>query len=530
MAVRQYIGARYTIKVYENSDDPSSAEWESGQAYEPITLVTYLNSSYLSKKQVPQNVGNPADNPQYWVVTGFYNGQIASLQQQIDDMKDSTVSGSLQYQINELDTKLTNDIDQFKSISVTPEMFGAVGDGVTDDTAAMQDTIDSGFPIVLTGTYNLTDSLVLPSDCMIIGKGGKITASGVVPVLKLYDVSHILIDHVYFESGSQILHANNVDDLKVEGCYFKSCGYVLLTSQGKYLKNAIIKDCIIEDSIHDFVELNSVTVACENISILNNNYLGSHSYPSSQTENRFMGITNAKNVLISGNKITNVNGDSMIHIEDVGCDELIINDNFFGECNGTADIFATVSSGNTSNITFSNNVFEKSSFSSSYRTFNIGSNGVVGINMNVDNNIFINTYVSIGYNQTLTFKNNIMIDSVYRCIHKDIVIGNTFTVSDSSLIPIYNTSDAENCIIKDNIINGSNSDSIKITRPSAGNYCPKVIIMNNRANGSISIQNAKQCLVKNNYVTSGTVELVTVDHAPVDSVCEDNYLNGVLIS
>ena len=83
MAVRQYIGARYTIKVYENSLDPSSAEWESGRSYEPLTLVTYNNSSYLSKKQVAAGVGNPASNPTYWVCTGYYNGQIMQLQSDV---------------------------------------------------------------------------------------------------------------------------------------------------------------------------------------------------------------------------------------------------------------------------------------------------------------------------------------------------------------------------------------------------------------------------------------------------------------
>lgn len=81
--MRQYIGARYVIKIYENSQDPSSAEWEQGN-YEPLIMVTWQNGSYLSKKEVPATVGNPANNPNYWVQTGFYNGQIANLQSQID--------------------------------------------------------------------------------------------------------------------------------------------------------------------------------------------------------------------------------------------------------------------------------------------------------------------------------------------------------------------------------------------------------------------------------------------------------------
>lgn len=86
MSTRQYIGARYVIKVYENSQNANSAEWEQNVTYEPLTMVTYNNSSYLSKKDVPPTVGNPAQNPNYWVITGAYNGQIASLQSQIDNI------------------------------------------------------------------------------------------------------------------------------------------------------------------------------------------------------------------------------------------------------------------------------------------------------------------------------------------------------------------------------------------------------------------------------------------------------------
>lgn len=86
MSVRQYIGARYVIKVYENTLDPSSAEWQASVNYEPLTLVTYNYGSYLSKKTVPASVGNPSDNPTYWAQTGFYNGQISNLQNQIDDI------------------------------------------------------------------------------------------------------------------------------------------------------------------------------------------------------------------------------------------------------------------------------------------------------------------------------------------------------------------------------------------------------------------------------------------------------------
>lgn len=85
MAVRQYIGARYVPKFYENSD--STSDWRSGVAYEPLTIVTYNGNSYTSKKAVPASVGNPSSNTTYWVATGTYNEQVEAYRQQVEEYK-----------------------------------------------------------------------------------------------------------------------------------------------------------------------------------------------------------------------------------------------------------------------------------------------------------------------------------------------------------------------------------------------------------------------------------------------------------
>ena len=106
----RYIGARYVVKIYENSLDPSSAEWEAAVNYEPLTMVTYNNGSYLSKTTVPGSIGNPASNPSYWIQTGFYNGQIASLQSQIDDINNNI--GDLDNLLTTNKTSLVNAINE----------------------------------------------------------------------------------------------------------------------------------------------------------------------------------------------------------------------------------------------------------------------------------------------------------------------------------------------------------------------------------------------------------------------------------
>ena len=118
MSIRQYIGARYVTKIYENTIDPASAEWQASINYEPLTLVTYNNGSYLSKKDVPASVGNPADNPTYWVQTGFYNGQIAQLQNDVNAL-DTTVNALLQYN-QSIPTKVLCIGDSYGSLTTVP--------------------------------------------------------------------------------------------------------------------------------------------------------------------------------------------------------------------------------------------------------------------------------------------------------------------------------------------------------------------------------------------------------------------------
>ena len=85
MANIQYIGARYVPKFYENPDE--SNNWKADVAYEPLTVVTYQDNSYTSKKPVPATVSDPASEPSYWVLTANYNAAIEALQEEISDLQ-----------------------------------------------------------------------------------------------------------------------------------------------------------------------------------------------------------------------------------------------------------------------------------------------------------------------------------------------------------------------------------------------------------------------------------------------------------
>lgn len=85
MATRQYIGARYVPKFYENS--VGSAEWTANTAYEPLTIVTRNGNSYTSKKEVPATAGAPEAAPEYWASTGIYNQQIDIYREEVATYK-----------------------------------------------------------------------------------------------------------------------------------------------------------------------------------------------------------------------------------------------------------------------------------------------------------------------------------------------------------------------------------------------------------------------------------------------------------
>lgn len=119
MAIRQYIGARYVPKF----SDKNGGVWDNTYSYEALEIVKHGNDFYTAKKPVP--IGVAITNTDYWIKTGDYNGAIARLQEEIDVIVDD---------ITELSTK--NDIYNVKD-------YGVKGDGITDDTDAINTLINT---------------------------------------------------------------------------------------------------------------------------------------------------------------------------------------------------------------------------------------------------------------------------------------------------------------------------------------------------------------------------------------------------
>lgn len=114
---RQYIGARYVPKFA----DP--IEWDNLRSYEGMTIVTYLGTSYTSKKPVP--VGVELSDTEYWVVTGNYNEQVERYRQETESLR-SDVAGYVE-DVDDL-SGLVNNINQLNGRSIL-----IIGDSISDE-------------------------------------------------------------------------------------------------------------------------------------------------------------------------------------------------------------------------------------------------------------------------------------------------------------------------------------------------------------------------------------------------------------
>ena len=215
VGTRQYIGARY-VPIFGRKDE-ESIEWDNSAPYEPLTIVLYQGNSYTSRQYVP--VGVEITNQEFWALTGNYNAQVEKYRQEVQALdgridanaqaisteetnrvsavteektRAENAEHTLQTNIDNEKTRaedaehtLQTNIDNEKTRAedaettlnkklhyVTPEEYGAVGDGITDDTNAIQLAFDSGACVVFgSKTYLVSRNMTVSKMQEIRGMG-----------------------------------------------------------------------------------------------------------------------------------------------------------------------------------------------------------------------------------------------------------------------------------------------------------------------------------------------------------------------
>ena len=139
---RQYVGARY-VPVFAEP-----LEWDNQRSFEALTIVSYLGSSYTSKKAVPSGV--LPTNTEYWAQTGNYNAQVEMYRQEVEQVKN------------------------YRSF-INLRDFGAKGDG-SDCTEIFKDWLteiirsgNAGF--IPDGEYLINENIVIDESIYITGNG-----------------------------------------------------------------------------------------------------------------------------------------------------------------------------------------------------------------------------------------------------------------------------------------------------------------------------------------------------------------------
>lgn len=227
----QYIGARYVVKIYENSTDPSSAEWEPHVNYEPLVMVTLNNGSYLSKKDVPASVGNPADNPNYWAQTGFYNGQISALEHQIEVLNtalttETDTRANADTALSNAITTLTNNLGSETTARANADnsLSGRIDAEVTARTNAVN-TLTGAIANEASARQSADASLQTQIDALI-------APSGEAPSAAEVENARIGVDRSYSTLGNAIReqHSNTIEMLKDENVYDLLCDFPFQSS------------------------------------------------------------------------------------------------------------------------------------------------------------------------------------------------------------------------------------------------------------------------------------------------------------
>ena len=184
----------------------------------------------------------------------------------------------------------------YKFIPTNIKSFGTVGDGITDDTAAIQKAIDeSNYLYIPEGVYCYT-KIKLKSDLIIVGdnatlKSLNVTTSGndasIIPEYENNKIENIHIEGITFEGNKENISHEYYDvigffalnDEQIKNITINDCKFNNFKEDGirfMYSKNASISDISIKDC--DFYGVTNDNPSLNGIRFVMDSYIDTYGY------------------------------------------------------------------------------------------------------------------------------------------------------------------------------------------------------------------------------------------------------------
>lgn len=192
--------------------------WDITKQYPAWTIVNDNGAGYISIRPVPAGV--VLTNTDYWRGVVDYTATIADLQNRVIVLEKARAW-------------------------VTPEMYGAIGDGVTDDTAAIQKAINAGNTTFKKTTYKVTSPIAVKNSRIIDLNGATLETSGTCFVINEEDAASPL-KFVTIKNGSIQTNGNGIEIYNSYFIYIDTVSIHLLSSntKGIYAENGFNNDFI----------------------------------------------------------------------------------------------------------------------------------------------------------------------------------------------------------------------------------------------------------------------------------------------
>jgi hypothetical protein len=496
-------------------------EVELNPLSEPQTIIGYDEDGAKVFKLFPEGADKEVEE--------YEPGEEELLARYMDDELDLGSKHPVENQaiaraIKQLEASHEVTHDAVAKLHVTPEMYGAIGDGEADDTEAFKKAFAAEKNILIkNGTYLISDTIDVESDTVVTINNAKILSKATENKKYIFNVEkkeniklygdNATLEMVKPETAQQACIAIfDSKNILVDGFKLAKAGgdgIILGGSTAREEQDIIISHCIIDDSRRNGI---SIVGGVNNIKIQNcviKNTKGATPQLGIDIEtwspelvNRNIEIFNCRFENNATGAITVFEYTDGVKIHDNYCDNIVsvkVN-----------DAYVSVPEAIPTNIEMYNNTFKGTVYI--YRVsdgvFAVKGNVFDGSHITVDHSLALSTEESIKNSPAKTICNNVF----NNCLTA-IYIGNNANISVTDNIInnctlFLNLFGLHDCVISGNIVNGYNVNG-------DNEYCVSIngVVKNLDINNNIIKQpSGKNSVAKLVRVGGGSVEKLKVHH------------------